>query len=1227
MPKPSPQIPSRGKKLRNLSNKKVGFKNTSFSLQKITGKEAQRLLSSLIDILPGTFYRCRVDKKWTMEFLSPGCVKLTGYEPEELIENKKLAFGDIIHPEDLGSGWEKIQQAIKEKQSFQHTYRIITKEGRLKWVWEQGKAVYSPEGEPIALEGIITEVTEFKLNEEAIRRLAKEKEIMANIGRIISSSLNIEEVYERFAEEAQKIIPFDRISINLIDYEKNLVNVVYSTGLKVPGRQPGDAFPLKDSVNQEVAQNRSSLLIQPEEEQEIYHLSPNKRKPFLAGIRSQMAIPLFHQDKVIGILSFLSCQPQAYSNLDIKMGESIAQQIAGAVVNAQLYKEHKLAEGALRKSEEEARRLARNTALLAELGKIISSSLEIDEVYELFAQQVAKVLPFNWLAITLVDKQKGLFYNPHTLGDHIPERSSGEIIPLAGSFTEEIIRRRSGTFIQKESPEEIVKKFPKLAPFVQRGFRSFLGIPLIHRDEVIGALHIYSREPNAYSENELLLAESIGAQIAGAIANAHLYLAHKKTLEELRVSEERARRLAKENEIIAHIGRIISSSLNINKIYELFAEEVHKVIPFNLIGVTLIDYKTNTFCPAYLAGPYVPGRTQEDIIPLPGSFTENVMRQRSGLLLQVDNKSELLQHSPKLLPFWDQNFRSFIGVPLIFQDLVIGVLHIYSQAAHAYTEADLRLAERIGSQIAGAIANAQLYDKLQLTLTNLQNSEERYRNLVEHSPDMILLHDFQNYVYANPAALRALGATKEEDLLGKSIWEVIHPDYWPSVKERFEHLRAGKSVPLLEQKYVGLDGQSIEVEVSASPVFFQGKSLVQVVARNITERKEAERHMAHLQDQLREAQKMETVGRLAGGIAHDFNNLLTVIQGNCQLALLTLPEDHPVKANLEDILRAAQKAAVLTSQMLAFGRRQILSLKVVNLNDILREMEKVLRRVLSEEIEIVTNLEENLGKVKVDPGQMEHVLMNLAVNAKEAMPYGGKLIFKTANVDLKDDFVRLHPEISPGRYIMLTVADTGIGMSPMVKERIFEPFFTTKEVGKGSGLGLSSVYGIIKQVGGNIFVESEVGKGATFNILLPQAEELGPAEKRPQPAQECASLKGTILVVEDDRNLREMIGQALKKQGFVVLEAQNGHEALSLSHKFKEKIDLLLTNVVTPQIRGADLAKALSFLHPEMKVLYMGSYPEKEARQYSFSIPRAQLILKPLPVEGIVQRVKEILHK
>lgn len=1236
MKESSKKIPPRGKKDRGLQNKIKVLKN-GFSIPKITDEEAKWLLASLIDILPGTFYRCRIDKKWTMEFLSPGCLKLTGYEPDELIENKKIAFGDIIHPDDQGTGWEKIQQAIKQKIPFQHTYRIRTKEGQEKWVWEQGKAIYSPQGEAIALAGIITDITELKAAEQELRRsaeearrLGKEKEIVANIGRIISSSLDIEEIYDRFAEEAKKIISFDRISVNIIDYEKEIVKVIYTTGVKVPGREPGDIFPFNGSVNQEVAQKRMGLIIQPKDEEDFSSLSPIKKRPFQAGIKSQMAVPLIFKDKVIGILSYLSQKLDAYTETDLRIGASIASQIAGAIANAQLYREHKLAEEALRKSEEEAQRLACNNALVAEVGKIISSSLEISDVYKFFAEAVKKIIPFDWLAITIIDQKRGVFYNAHTLesqGVNIPERSPGMIIPLSGSFTEEIVRRRSGVIIQMEDQDEIGKRFPKLSPFLKRGFRSFLAVPLIHFDEVVGALHAYSYQRQAYSEDDLALAESIGSQIAGAIANAQLYKAHKKVLADLQKSEEESRRLAKENEIVANIGRIINSTLDINKVYELFAEEVYKVISFNRIAITLIDYEKRIFTSLYRAGVYVPGRTAQDIVELEGSFTEEIMRQKKGLLLQTGNEKDLVNRFPKLSPFWKIGFRSFMGLPLISQDKVFGALHIYSLKPYAYKEADLDLAQRIANQIAGAIANAQLYEERQKALAELKNSEERYRALVEHFPDMILLHDYEKYIYANPAAIRILGASQASDLIGRSIWETIHPDSREIVKDRHSLLQAGKSAPLLEEKYISLDGKVMEVEVMASPFIYQGQNLVQVVARDITEKKRAEREMAQLQEQLREAQKMETIGRLAGGIAHEFNNLLTVIQGNCQLLLLNLQEGDSLRNYITDIHRASQRAADLTRQMLAFGRRQILSLKVVDLNKTLLNMEKMIRGVIGEEIELLTILDENLAKVKVDPGQMEHVVMSLVINAKDAMPSGGKLTLKTANVDLNADFIRSHPEMKPGRYVMLSITDTGVGMSPAVKEKCFEPFFTTKEVGKGTGLSLSTVYGIIKQSGGHIFVESELGKGATFKIFLPQVEERITEEKIQPQEISFFGEKETVLVVEDHQDVRELVGQILKKDGYKVLEAKNGPEALSLAHKFKEKIHLLLTDVVMPEMSGVELARALLALHPEMKLLYMSGYSENEIVHHGLLLPGVELIQKPFSITALSKRVRELLNK
>ncbi|MGQ9696052.1 MAG: PAS domain S-box protein, partial [Thermodesulfobacteriota bacterium] len=673
-----------------------------------------------------------------------------------------------------------------------------------------------------------------------------------------------------------------------------------------------------------------------------------------------------------------------------------------------------------------------------------------------------------------------------------------------------------------------------------------------------------------------------------------------------------------------NIGRIISSSLDIDKVYKVFAEEAHKIISFNLIAITLIDHEKRTFCPAYLAGAYVPGRTREDIVTLKESFTEKVMLQKSGIILQTEKGQDLLSYAPKLSPFWQRGFRSFMGIPLISHDVVIGVLHIYSQKSNAYKDADLKLAERIGSQIAGAIANAQLYEERQQALAQLKISEERYRNLVEYSPDMILLHDYEKYIYANPAAVKILGASRAEDIIGKPIREIIHPDFWPIVKDRLAQLHSGDSVPLLEEKYNTLEGKVIEVEVVASPVLYQGQRLVQVVARDITERKEAEREMAQLQEQLRESQKLETVGRLAGGIAHDFNNLLTVIQGNAQLALLSLPENDPLRTNMEDILRAAQRAADLTRQMLAFGRRQILSLKMVDLNYIIREMQEMIENLVGEDIEVVISLADKLGKVRVDPEQMKQVIMNLVVNAKEAMPQGGKLILQTDAMDLKEVFLRTYPEMTPGKYVRITVADTGKGIPLEIKEKIFEPFFTTKDVGKGSGLGLSSVYGIIKQSGGNILVESELGKGTLFKIFLPQIEDLS-AEAERSKEEGALPLKKTVLVVEDNPEIRELIGQILRKEGYLVLEAKNGQEALSLGHKFKNKIDLLLMELVTAEIAGDDLAKALLYLHPEMKLLYLSDFEGRSRSNKEELIKEQPNRRTPFSIQPFIEKVRNLL--
>ncbi len=390
-------------------------------------------------------------------------------------------------------------------------------------------------------------------------------------------------------------------------------------------------------------------------------------------------------------------------------------------------------------------------------------------------------------------------------------------------------------------------------------------------------------------------------------------------------------------------------------------------------------------------------------------------------------------------------------------------------------------------------------------------------------------------------------------------------------------------------------------------------------------RNRGEKEMAALQEQLRQSQKMEAIGQLAGGIAHDFNNLLTVISGYSEFSLRELQGDSDLRENLEEIKKAAQRASDLTRQLLAFSRRQILEVKVLDLNIVLRDLDKMLRRVIGEDIELVTILAENLGRVKTDRGQIEQVIMNLSINAKDAIPTGGKLTIETANVKLDEEYAHSHIAVTPGRYVMLSVSDTGVGMTPEVRDRVFEPFFTTKEMGKGTGLGLSTVYGIVKQSGGNIWVYSEPGRGTTFKIYLPRMDE--PLDERVKRMVEKELPRGdeTILLVEDDKEVRMLAMRILKTQGYRVLEASHGGDALQVLKEREGSIHLLLTDVVMPEMSGRELANRLIPFHPKMKVLYMSGYTDNAIVHHGVLDKGVNYIQKPFTVDGLARKVREVL--
>jgi PAS domain S-box-containing protein len=381
-----------------------------------------------------------------------------------------------------------------------------------------------------------------------------------------------------------------------------------------------------------------------------------------------------------------------------------------------------------------------------------------------------------------------------------------------------------------------------------------------------------------------------------------------------------------------------------------------------------------------------------------------------------------------------------------------------------------------------------------------------------------------------------------------------------------------------------------------------------------------------LEEQFLQAQKMEAVGQLAGGIAHDLNNLLTAISGYGELAMAKLHAGDPLRHDIEEIRKAGGRAASLTRQLLAFSRKQILQPVVFNLNSVVSEMEKMLRRIIGEHIEMRIALEPGLGNVKADPGQIGQVLMNLAVNARDAMPKGGRLTIETRNVHLDEEYARRHIAVRPGPYVMLEVTDTGTGMDEQTQKRIFDPFFTTKEVGKGTGLGLSTVYGIVKQSGGNIWVFSEVGKGTAFKIYLPHVEESIPARKPGREPKEALEGSETILLAEDEEMLRTLVSRVLQGYGYQVLEAANGPAALRICEGHREPIHLLLTDAIMPGMSGRELAQRVALLRPETKVLYMSGYADDVISHHGILDADIPFLEKPFTPDVLARKVREVLE-
>ncbi len=672
-------------------------------------------------------------------------------------------------------------------------------------------------------------------------------------------------------------------------------------------------------------------------------------------------------------------------------------------------------------------------------------------------------------------------------------------------------------------------------------------------------------------------------------------------------AEAKIRQHSKKLELLDRIAAASAANFDPNSFLELACRELAESFLAPCVSASMFSKDKST---AMVVSEYVVGErlsVRNRVTPVEGDVVAQYLLQTRAPLVLPHAQSDLYTTA---FNKWMEKLglAAMLLIPLIVEDEVIGSLEIYFYSPRQFTSSEVNLAWSVSDQVAGAVAKAWLNEERRLLST-----------AINQAADIIVVTDDQGTIlYANPAFEQITGFARVE-VIGKRPFilpggahdTAFYDAIWSTI-------RAGQ---VWQGNITGQtkDGSPLTTKTTITPVKDDSGKIVNYVSTQV----DVTRELA-LEKQYRQAQKMEAIGQLTAGIAHDFNNLLMAINGFAELMQFRLPKDSPFQDMASRIVASGESAANLIRQLLVFSRKQIVEPQVINLNDTVTEIDKMLRRIIGEDINLQTRLYPQLWSIKLDPSQVEQIIVNLAVNARDAMPTGGQLTLETTNMQIKNqtaDLLRLQP----GDYVVLSVIDTGVGMNETTKSRIFEPFFTTKEHGKGTGLGLATVYGIVKQNGGDIQVYSREGEGSTFEIYLPRATDAVIAAPAEAGAEKLSKGTETVLLVEDSSAVRELVTLTLTAQGYNVVKATNGAEALTLFKNHEGEIHLLLTDIVMPQMGGKELADRVSEINPNIKVIFTSGYSNDAISHYGVLDPEIVFLQKPFSPGELVAKVRQVL--